>query len=240
MLIKNIFTSENFDSHEKLCNKVKRNQEPLTDVTLEKFSRGDLSLTICGHTYNAKEFDTVVKGFTAKLYQTSTGELVIVNIKPEVDFHILTPEVIDDYNVVFGFQFQPFTDYDDSLFKSRVLSQYLMKEETKLAKTEKVVGTSFRTHRDIDEFFGDKIVVENVPTKKGVALLLPEPTNPYDPNAVMVVTKMVDGSQHHLGYLAKGSELQQTIKQPTVAELKIMAYSDAGDYNDSYTVTVQG
>lgn len=48
MLVKNIFTRMEFETQEnpKLCNKVKRNQEPLTNIINEIFSRGDKTVSI--------------------------------------------------------------------------------------------------------------------------------------------------------------------------------------------------
>ena len=45
--------------------------------------------------------------------------------------------------------------------------------------TEKVVGTSFQEHKDILEFAGEYKHTNNVPTKVGVAVIVPEPENPY-------------------------------------------------------------
>ena len=58
MLVKNIFTRMEFETQEnpKLCNKVKRNQEPLTNITNEIFSRGDKTVSIKNQTYNIREW----------------------------------------------------------------------------------------------------------------------------------------------------------------------------------------
>jgi hypothetical protein len=37
----------------------------------------------------------------------------------------------------------------------------------------------------------------------GTVLLLPEPSNPFDPNAVMFMLIAADGTEHHIGYLPK-------------------------------------
>ena len=54
--------------------------------------------------------------------------------------------------------------------------------------TEKVVGTSFQEHKDILEFAGEYKHTNNVPTKVGVAVIVPEPENPYDSKALAVIT----------------------------------------------------
>lgn len=244
MIIKNIFTRTFFEDWEnpKLCNKIKRNQEPLVDVTEMVASRGDSTITINNWMYSVIDWDTVVMGHTAKLFQTGSGVLVVVNTLPEPDFHLIAPiNPIQDTNVI-SFKFVPFYDYDDSNFKSKVLEAYLTKETTKLRKaneiTEKVVGTSFYEKKDLEDFDGEIKEKDNVPVLHGAAILMPEPENQYDPNAIAVIAKMTDGTPHKIGHIGRDSELYNTVTKPTPAALTIYAYSHAGNYNDSFTVTV--
>lgn len=244
MIIQNLMSTDDFSEYgdyEKLCRRLKQNHEQLTDVTQEPFGRGDQTIVINNTTFSVHDFDMVVRGKTAKLYMTNTHELIVVNVEPTADMMIIMPIAAQkDTNFMTGYRFQPFTDYDDSKFKSRVLKKLLMKEQTKRTITEKVVGTSFRPQPLFEDFAGTLSTEpgDNAPVKISDALLIPEPNNPYDPHAVMVVAKLANNQPHHLGYLARGSYLQMHTHKPTKATLKITAYSTVGDYNDSYQVLV--
>lgn len=242
MIIQNLISNNDFSQYgdyEKLCRRLKQNHEQLTDVTDEPFGRGDKTIVINNTTFDVNDFDCVVKGKTAKLYMTNTHELVVVNVEPTADMNVIMPIIAqEDTNFLTGYRFQPFTDYNDSKFKSRVLKKLLMKEQTKRMITEKVVGTSFRPQPPFEDFAGTLSTEpgDNVPVKISDALLIPEPNNQYDPNAIMVVARLANNQPHHLGYLARGSQLQINTHKPTKVTLKITAYSMVGDYNDSYHV----
>lgn len=244
MIIQNLISTDDFSEYgdyEKLCRRLKQNHEQLTDVTQEPFGRGDQTIVINNTTFSVHDFDMVVRGKTAKLYMTNTHELIVVNVEPTADMTIIMPIAAqEDTNFMTGYRFQPFTDYDDSKFKSRVLKKLLMKDQTKRTITEKVVGTSFRPQPLFEDFAGTLSTEpgDNAPVKISDALLIPEPNNQYDPHAVMVVAKLENNQPHHLGYLARGSYLQMHTHKPTKATLKITAYSTVGDYNDSYQVMV--
>lgn len=107
----------------------------------------------------------------------------------------------------------------------------------------KVVGTTFRFEEQgpvhFDDFAGKVKPAQNqedVPEKIGMAVLLPEPTNKYDPHAVQVIAKMKDGSTYFLGYLPKGSSACLSVKEPVLAKLFIYNYSSLGSYSDSFAV----
>ena len=104
--------------------------------------------------------------------------------------------------------------------------------------TEKVVGTSFQEHKDILWFAGEYKHTNNVPTKVGVAVIVPEPENPYDSKALAVIAKLSNGQPHKIGYIGRNSDIYNTVTSPTQAVLTISAYSAVGKYNDSYSVTV--
>lgn len=78
--------------------------------------------------------------------------------------------------------------------------------------------------------------VDNVPCAFTDAILLPEPTNAYDPEAVAVYIKMGDGSAFHLGYLPKTEPLKTQIKQTTLATILIKDYGQLGNYNASFVI----
>ena len=227
----------------KLCNKVKRNQEPLINITNEIFSRGDKAVSIKNQTYKISEWDSVIFGHTARLFQTQSGVLVVVNVLPTPDIHLIHPIKEENDTNVTQYRFSAYTDYDDSRFKSKVLEAYLLKNETIEQQsqqiTEKVVGTSFYEHKDISEFEGETQQAADVPTLVGTAIIMPEPDNPYDSRALAVIAKLSNGQPHKIGHIGRDSEIYNKLTSPTPAVLKIHGYSLVGNYNDSYTVTIE-
>lgn len=106
---------------------------------------------------------------------------------------------------------------------------------------EKVVGTTFAFKEQGMKYYTDfagTVVDEGTPQLTGVAILMPDPTNKYDPHAVAVVAKLKNGKPFRVGYLARGSQLYESVKENVLARLIILAYSENGDYNDAYTVQV--
>lgn len=105
---------------------------------------------------------------------------------------------------------------------------------------EKVVGVhpSIRPQKHYLEYKGTVEMDKNLPILVGRALLRPEPINPFDPTAYQVFGELKDGSTHLIGYIPKASALKQKLNGPTVASLIIKAYSEVGDYSDSYRVSI--
>lgn len=105
----------------------------------------------------------------------------------------------------------------------------------------KVAGTTFHPlpkEKGID--IEQELVKDNVPCAVAQALLLPEPTNQYDPEAVQVLVKLTDGTAFHIGYLPAKEPLKATIKVLTVATLLIKDYGQVGNYNPSFILTEIG
>lgn len=106
---------------------------------------------------------------------------------------------------------------------------------------EKVVGTTFVTQKPIEELTGRLVPAEE--GSKGVsefhttALLVAEPTNPYDHTAVGVIVRGKDGSAIRVGYLPKQSAVKETLNGLTACELIIYLYSEIG-MTDSYRVEI--
>lgn len=107
---------------------------------------------------------------------------------------------------------------------------------------QKVVGTTFAFEEQrplkIDDFDGTISNFDGTPQLIGSAVLMPQPDNKFDPNAVMVIAKLKDGSTFRIGYLPRGSELYESVKKPVLARLIVLGYSVVGDYNDEYSVQV--
>lgn len=107
---------------------------------------------------------------------------------------------------------------------------------------EKVVGTTFATQKPIEELTGRLVPSEE--GSKGVsefhttALLVAEPTNPYDHTAVGVIVRGKDGSAVRVGYLAKQSPTKETLNGLTACELIIYLYSEIG-MTDSYQIKMK-
>ncbi len=181
--------------------------------TVTFLKRGDNRIEIGDYQYMIDDFDSNVTGNVKQITQEDNGILHIdtITINP-------LPEKLEDTNVK-KYRFIP-----------------------RKSITEKVVGTSFRFkeqgNKSYYDFDGVESNEDGVPVIHGYAVLVPEPTNPYDSNAVMVIAKLKDGSAYHLGYLGKGSELQKKIKTNTLSELIIKGYSEVGSYNDSYEISV--
>lgn len=106
----------------------------------------------------------------------------------------------------------------------------------------KVVGTTFHQIPD-----GEYLKVtstynfEGIPCADADALLIPEPTNQYDPDAVMVMVPLENGQPFQVGYLPKDSELKQTIKaNPKTYVAKVMVKNFAMNnpqYSPSWIIT---
>lgn len=121
----------------------------------------------------------------------------------------------------------------------------------------KVVGTTNYVKPYIDDDLPFELYDENSPRYKEVsqdpnllkeytsdldvgltqALLVPEPDNPYDPKAVMVLVKALNGKPFKLGYIPKDSSIKLLITRPTPADLAVFFYSlEDQNLSDSYKV----
>lgn len=192
----------------------------LKNVSNDLIYRGEYTLTINNATYKASDYDTAVKGLANELLQSETNDLYIHN-QDDTYIKISPIKAIDDVNVT-KYKFKP----------KGAISMI----------SEKVVGTTFKFkefgERNYTEFLGVDSNGTGTPVRTGKAILLPEPTNPYDANAIAVIAAMQNGKSFPLGYLARGSQLYNSIKSPTLAQLIITAYSEGGDFNDSYVVEI--
>lgn len=110
-----------------------------------------------------------------------------------------------------------------------------MEQLRNLPDISKVVGTTFRPLPE-GEFLKtlDVYDQDGIPTALFRVILMPEPTNEFDPNAVAVVAELVTGSPYVIGYIGKDDPLQLKIKQPTMATMRVVDYSQAGNYNPAY------
>lgn len=79
---------------------------------------------------------------------------------------------------------------------------------------------------------------EGIPCADTDAILIPEPTNQYDPDAVMVMVPLTDGQPFHIGYLPKDSDLKQMVKRNYVATVMVKNYAmNNPQYSPSWIIT---
>lgn len=211
----------------KRCKQLIENNER-TDVTHVVMKRGDNALEIRNVQYDIEEVDACLDGTIISIHQDHKHRLYFDTVNDNV--HIVLPIKHQKDTNISTFAFQP-------------RNAQTIGGEQMASITEKVVGTTFQEYKHYKEYFALNEDIENgVVAVTTIALLIPEPDNAYDPNAVMVVGKLANGQAHQIGYLrsaTRGGELQLRIKQPQQASLRILAYSDNGDFNDTYTVTVE-
>lgn len=90
----------------------------------------------------------------------------------------------------------------------------------------KIAGTTFHPIPD-GQFIRVKQTydVEGIPCADVDALLIPEPENQYDPDAVKVMVPLENGQAFHIGYLPKDSELKFMVKSMHVANVMIKNFA---------------
>lgn len=104
----------------------------------------------------------------------------------------------------------------------------------------KVAGTTFYQIPEI----GLKINKEyedtgnnRVPCADLDAVLMPEPENKYDEDAVKVIVPLKNGDAFHLGYVPRAEPLKTKITKPVMAKMTIRDYGMVGNYNASFIIT---
>lgn len=201
--------------------------ETSVDVTECIIARGDKYTVINNVTYRNEDYDYVVTGNAGLLLQHNSNLVVWYGG--------------NDCSVI--------TNVENPEHDTNWSHYYFVPKKNGTGRggastmTEKVVGTTFRFPNGQTPYYklfdGTEVDANGTPGLTGTCVLVPEPDNQYDANAVMVIAKMADGKPLHIGYLPKGSQMQSQVTAPTPAILHIVAYSEGGDYNDSYTVTTQ-
>lgn len=112
--------------------------------------------------------------------------------------------------------------------------------------TESIAGTTFRKQPSFDEL---ETIGTSTTSNRGMrsvvlsGWLVPDPENPYDPQAVQVLTQIAPGSDevHMFGFAKRGSlvHVQQQLQpfaKPVPCVIYCEYFSDihGQDYNDSY------
>ena len=101
----------------------------------------------------------------------------------------------------------------------------------------KVAGTTFRPLPEGKSIQITSEFMDGVPCAAVRAILKPEPTNAYDPEAVMVFVSLTDGSAFHIGYVPKAEPIKRQIKFPMLADMVIRDYGQVSAYNASFVIT---
>lgn len=115
---------------------------------------------------------------------------------------------------------------------------------------EKISGTTFRPQPEMNQIIGELVqtgVKDECPTVRSNGYLVPEPTNQYDKEAVMVYLPVVRNGQAewaHVGYLAKTSNLKSAIAQygqnvPCLVYSNFWELVEPGKLSRSVSVEVQ-
>lgn len=102
----------------------------------------------------------------------------------------------------------------------------------------KVAGTTF--HKLPSGMFLKPDTVgtcNDTPAAFFTAILMPEPTNVYDPQAVQVLLQTTTGDAFVVGYMPKDEPMKARILKPTMANVTIIDYGRVGNYNPSYIIT---
>lgn len=91
----------------------------------------------------------------------------------------------------------------------------------------KVAGTTFHPLPENDFVkVSEQYEFEGVPCATADAVLIPEPTNKYDPDAIMVMVPLVSGGAFHIGYVPKdATHFKSLINHNYVAKVMIKNFA---------------
>lgn len=101
----------------------------------------------------------------------------------------------------------------------------------------KVVGSTFhplpedkriKVHGSVFDLDGNPAILTR-------ALLIPEPDNKYDSDAVKVVLELTNGEPFHIGYVGKEDPLKTQIESVRPCLIRVIDYTDTG-HNISYQI----
>lgn len=105
----------------------------------------------------------------------------------------------------------------------------------------KVAGTTFhRLPAGLAIRINCEFEENEVPCAKVQGILMPEPTNVHDPEAVKVMVPLTTGEAFHIGYVPREEPLKRMVKGPLVVELVIRDFGRMGNYNAQYVITKVG
>lgn len=104
----------------------------------------------------------------------------------------------------------------------------------------KVVGTTFHPLPDGHVIrISKSYMKDNIPMAIAPAILRPDPSNPYDENAVEVLVELDNGDPFVIGFIGKDDPWQRKITQLTLATIQIKDYSQASTHGKVYNPAYQ-
>lgn len=106
----------------------------------------------------------------------------------------------------------------------------------------KIAGTTFHPLPENQYLkVNSTYTFDNVPCAEADAILMAEPDNQYDPNAVKVMVPLDSGEAFHIGYLPKDSDLKMRVKSaghPFKATVMVKNYAMKNQqYSASWIIT---
>lgn len=104
---------------------------------------------------------------------------------------------------------------------------------------EKIAGTTFHPLPD-GQYLKIKRTYdfEGIPCADADAVLMPEPENQYDPEAVKVLVPLESGQPFHIGYLPRESALKKMVKKPYQAAVMVKNFAlNNPQYSPSWIIT---
>lgn len=101
----------------------------------------------------------------------------------------------------------------------------------------KVVGSTFHPLPEGKRIrvYGDVFEIDDIPAILTRAILIPEPENVHDREAIKVVLELTNGEPFHIGYIGKEDPLKTQITAPRPCLVRVVDYSDTG-HNISYQI----
>ena len=102
----------------------------------------------------------------------------------------------------------------------------------------KVAGTTFHPlPAGVGINIIEECTVDNVPCARVQGVLMPEPTNAYDSEAVAVYIPLKTGAAFCIGYIPAKEPIKTQIQTNTLVEILIKDYGQLGNYSPSFVIT---
>lgn len=101
----------------------------------------------------------------------------------------------------------------------------------------KVAGTTFHKVPAAGIDIKREYMENGVPCADTDAILLPEPENAYDHEAVKVMVPLRDRQAFHIGYIPKDHPVKTMVKGVTKASMSIKDYAQVSNINASFVIT---
>lgn len=187
-----------------------------------------------------EEWETPEESQSENLEDSQLEVLEGLQSKVLEDSQLETPEESQS-EILEDSQSELYIDEEFNQTKEQPAFEFIIKgcETIPMSTTEKVVGITFREQPDFDDYNALKTYdVDGIPALSVSAVLVPEPTNPYDAGAIAVLAGLKNGKAAHIGYLSKQGQLYHQVDRPTLCQLEVINYEVVG-LNNKVTVSVE-